>query len=50
MLLVFISKKSNNSKISDYRSIVLCNMIRKLLAKVLANRIREQLEGLVDQE
>lgn len=48
--LVFIPKKPNACKVEDLRLIALCNMIYKVLAKCLANRIRGYLGGLISQE
>lgn len=40
MNVILIPKKENTSSIKDLRLIALCNMLYKILAKVLANRLR----------
>jgi hypothetical protein len=45
--IALIPKKTNAVNIKDFRSINLIGSIYKLLAKVLANRLRGVLDGLV---
>ena len=45
--IALIPKKTNAVNIKDFRPINLIGSIYKLLAKVLANRLREVLDGLV---
>lgn len=40
-LLVLIPKVENPLKIGEYRPIILCNVIYKIIIKVIANRFRE---------
>lgn len=41
------SQKDNPSRIDDYRPISLCNLLYKIIEKILANRLREVLDSLV---
>lgn len=45
--LVLIPKKMHNEYPSDYRPIALCNVLYKVLAKILTNRIKPILHGLI---
>ena len=47
--IVLISKKQNASNIRDFRPISLIGSVYKLLAKVLANRLRMVLDGLISE-
>ncbi|KAL8132835.1 hypothetical protein AgCh_008351 [Apium graveolens] len=46
-ILVLIPKKDNVKKIADLGPIALCNVLYKILAKVLANKLKEILPGLI---
>jgi hypothetical protein len=47
--IVLIPKKQNASNIRDFRPISLIGSVYKLLAKVLANRLRMVLDGLISE-
>lgn len=46
-LCLTYSQKDNPSRIDDYRPISLCNLLYKIIEKILANRLREVLDSLV---
>lgn len=48
--LVLISKKEKVEQLTDLRPIALFNVLYKILAKVLANRLKEVLLGLISEE
>lgn len=48
--LMFIPKKSNYEGPGDLRSIALCNMIYKILSKILAFRLKSILPKRISKE
>lgn len=47
--VVLIPKKENDSIMRDLRPIVLCNVLYRIIAKVLANRLRKVLPSLISE-
>lgn len=48
--LILIPKKKNPLHVSDYRPISLCNVIVKMVAKSIANRLKIVISDIIDQE
>ncbi|XP_060968432.1 uncharacterized protein LOC133035987 [Cannabis sativa] len=48
-VIVVIPKKKNATKIRDFRPISLCSTVYKIVSKVLANRLKDVLNGIISQ-
>lgn len=46
--LIFIPKKINYFRIEDYRLVALCNVIYKILTKIIANRVKPYFNNLIN--
>jgi hypothetical protein len=46
-LIALVPKKSNSMSVSDYRPISLCNVLYKILSKVLASRLKYVLPNII---
>ena len=47
--ICFIPKVKSPQKITEYRPISLCNVIYKLISKLLANRLKNILAEIIDE-
>lgn len=48
-MVVLIQKKEGTYSMKDFRPIELCNVLYKIIAKVLSNRLREILPGIITE-
>ena len=47
--ICLIPKVKSSQKITEYRPISLCNVIYKIISKVLANRLKSKLTEIIDE-
>lgn len=48
-VLALVPKSHHATEVSDYRPIACCNIVYKLISKVLASRLAVVLEEIIDQ-
>lgn len=49
IIITLVPKKDVPLTISDFRLIFYCNVVRKCISKILANRIKDSLKDVIDQ-
>lgn len=48
--VTLVPKKEHPKRVSDFRSISLCNVCYKIITKIMANRLRDVLDNLISRE